>query len=339
MPRSSYPYRAVPVLAALLCLALAAPAAAPQEIFTLQDPRGDDHGDGTLVYPLRPDLKRGDLDLLSFSARATKDGTEFEAAFAHPIEDPGRLTIDSVGTSRQEIARFGFYTFNIDVYIDVDRVEDSGSTSSLPGRKVQVAAGSAWEKAVILTPRPHEAQEAYKSSLVAIAKNELKANKPRVDKEDGDLLERKIAAQVAASVYFPTRVAVTGTKVRFFVPNEFLGGPAKESWGYVVAVSGADLRQKFNIPFLGSVQTGGPGVMILPILPSLSKEAFGGGRDDDALQPPLVDIIVPTGMKQEDVLKDYDLLENRPVALPGVVPAAVKAAEAGFSRTSSGPGH
>jgi len=149
-----------------------------------------------------------------------------------------------------------------------------------------------------------------------------------VDKEDVDLLEQKVAAQAAASVYFPTRVTVTGAAVRFFVPDEFLGGPASENWGYVVAVSGADMRRKFTIPFIATAQTGGPGVMILPILPGLSKEAFGGARDDDALQPPLVDIIVPTGKKQEDVLKDYDLLQNRPVALPGVVPAAEKAAAA-----------
>jgi hypothetical protein len=290
---SSSPLRAANLLVALLFLALAATAAAPQDIFTLQDPRGDDHGDGTLVYPLRPDLTQGDLDLVSFSARVTKSGTEFEAVFARPIADPGRLTIDAVGTSRQDIARFGFYAFNIDVYIDMDRVDGSGSTSTLPGRKVTIAAGSAWEKAVILTPRPYEAQEAFTSSLERIAKAELKASKPRVDKEDMDLLEKKVAAQVAGSVHFPTRVTVTGATVRFFVPDAFLGGPARATWGYVVAVSGADLRKRFNIPPVATAQTGGPGVMILPILPGLSSEAFGGAREDDALQPPLVDIIVP----------------------------------------------
>jgi len=313
------------LLVALLCLALGSTAATPQDIFKLEDPRGDDHGDGTLVYPMRADLTQGDLDLVSFSARATRDGTEFEVAFARPIADPGRQTIDAVGTSRQDIARFGFYTFNIDVYIDTDRVEGSGSTSTLPGRKVTIAAGSAWEKAVILTPRPYEAQEGYRNSLTTIAKAELKASRPRVDKEDVELLEKKLVAQAAGSVHFPTRVTVTGTAVRFLVPHEFLGGPARGTWGYVVAVSGADMRQRFTLPVVATAQTGGPGVMILPILPGLSREAFGGARDDDALQPPLVDIIVPKGMKQEAVLKDYDLLQNRTVSLPGVVPAAEKA--------------
>jgi len=329
MRRSPHPSRIVAGLLALSCLLLAPTAAAKGDVFKLTDPRGDDHGDGTLLYPLRDDLKPGDLDLLSFSARVTKDGTEFEAVFARPIAYPARQTIDAVGTSLEDVARFGFYTFNLDIYIDMDRIAGSGSTSSLPGRKVTIASGSAWEKAIILTPRPYEAQGMFQKSLAKIANDELKASKPRVDSEDLELLKRQIAAQVERSVYFPTRVNVSGSTVRFLVPDDFLGEPAKDTWGYVVTVSGADMRQKFNIPVINEAQIGGPGVMILPILPGRSGEAFGGAREDDALQPPLVDIIVPAGLKQEDLLKDYDLLEERPVALPGVVPAVENASVGG----------
>jgi len=330
MRRSPYPSRTLAGLLAFSCLLLAPSAAAAKgDVFKLTDPRGDDCGDGTLVYPLRDDLKPGDLDLLSFSAHVTKYGTEFEAVFARPIAYPARQTIDAVGTSLGDVARFGFYTFNIDIYIDMDHVAGSGSMSSLPGRKVTIASASAWEKAIILTPRPYEAEEIFKQSLAKTAKDELKARKPRVDKEDVELLKKEIAAQVARSVYFPTRVRVSGSTVRFEVPDDFLGESAKDTWGYVVTVSGADMRQKFNIPVINKAQIGGPGVMILPILPGRSQEAFGGAREDDALQPPLVDIIVPAGMKQEDILKDYDLVQQRPVALPGVVPAAEKAAGSG----------
>jgi len=51
----------------------------------------------------------------------------------------------------------------------------------------------------------------------------------------------------------------------------------------------------------------------------------GGGVEDDPLQPPLIDITVPPGKTQEQVLKDYDpryiLTRNHPVQLPAVVPA------------------
>ncbi|HXW08501.1 MAG TPA: hypothetical protein VD833_24945 [Vicinamibacterales bacterium] len=45
-------------------------------------------------------------------------------------------------------------------------------------------------------------------------------------------------------------------------------------------------------------------LMILPIASGLRRGSFGGGRQDDPLQPPLVDIIVPPGPRQEDVLLD-----------------------------------
>ena len=62
--------------------------------------------------------------------------------------------------------------------------------------------------------------------------------------------------------------------------------------------------------------------MILPIAPGRRRESFGGGREDDPLQPPLVDVIVPAGNTQEDVLKDYDIQAKRPVRLNAVVPTS-----------------
>jgi len=56
------------------------------------------------------------------------------------------------------------------------------------------------------------------------------------------------------------------------------------------------------------------------------SDRFGGGEDDDPLQPPLVDVIVPRGATQEKVLKDYSSKEGRLVRLPGVVPAQEAAA-------------
>ena len=47
--------------------------------------------------------------------------------------------------------------------------------------------------------------------------------------------------------------------------------------------------------------------MILPIAPGRRRESFGGGREDDPLQPSLVDVIIPAGTAQETVLKDYEM--------------------------------
>ena len=78
--------------AAILAASLRPPArsADSRSIFVLTDPRGDDHGDGKLIYPRRDDLRPGDLDLVSLEARALADGTEFEATFARPIQPTAR---------------------------------------------------------------------------------------------------------------------------------------------------------------------------------------------------------------------------------------------------------
>jgi hypothetical protein len=107
----------------------------------------------------------------------------------------------------------------------------------------------------------------------------------------------------------------------------FLGGAAHDTWGYIVAVSGPELEERLDFRgTLGLRETPPDRLMILPIAPGCRRESFGGGRQDDPLQPPLVDVIVPAGTAQETVLKDHDIQAKRPVGLEGVVPAASAAA-------------
>jgi hypothetical protein len=103
-----------------------------------------------------------------------------------------------------------------------------------------------------------------------------------------------------------------------------VSGAARHSWGYIVAVSGAEREQRLDLrAMLGLGEGPAARPMVLPIAPGRPRESFGGGRQDDPLQPPLVDVIVPLGMTLEDVLKDYDVQANRPVRLTAVVPASV----------------
>jgi hypothetical protein len=307
-----------------LGLALPAVAAEGQLIFTLTDPKGDDYGDGTLQYPLRTDMQPGDLDLVKFSAFAQSGGTVFEATFARPVRAPERRTIDQIGTTLDKIAKLGFYEFNIDVYIDTDRIPGSGSTQTLPGRRASIAAANAWEKAICLTPRPYDARDMLKAIYVHEGKMELKRRQRSVTSADVDTISASVAQEVASSVFFPTVVSVTGRSIRFFVPDAFLGGPAKDTWSYVVGVSGADIEIKVDLAALIGSEGKSPALMIIPILPGKGVDNFGTNREGDDMQPTLLDIVVPPGTTQEAVLKDYNLVEGRPVALPGVVPADLK---------------
>jgi hypothetical protein len=301
------------------------PAAAAPRIFQLTDPRGDDHGDGSLLYPNRDDLRPGELDLISFAARPEGDGTLFEATFARPIRKPLRRPVDEGGTSLDWVARFGFYTFNIDVYVDTDRIPGSGQTAMLPGRRAEVDSAWAWERAICLTPGPYEAEDKLKRIWFDAAKERLEETIPHLDNAAEDSLRRAVAADTKRRVLFPTRIRVTGSTIRFLVPATFFGGRARAGWAYVVAVSGADLVERLDLgSTLGLKKKPVPSLMILPTTAGRSKEVFGGGREDDTLEPPLIDILVPAGRTQEAVLRDYDLRTGRPVRLPGVVPARVE---------------
>lgn len=294
-------------------------SAAGDVIFRLTDPRGDDHGSGPLVYPLRDDLKPGDLDLLSLTARADPEGTLFEATFAKPIAPPPRRPIDELGQTLDRVARLGFYTFNIDIYIDTDRVPGSGLTYTLPGRKAEVDPANAWEKAICLTPRPVDARQAVGRMIAAYAWKDAKARGVKLDTIKREEILADINRDIDKEIFFPTRIHVLGSKIGFLVPLSFLGGRAKPEWSYVVAVSGADVLQKLDLGGLLNVGAQVPdSLFILGVAPGARSDRFGGGDEDNPNQTPLIDIIVPPGKKQEDVLKE------EPVRLPGVVPKDLK---------------
>jgi hypothetical protein len=309
------------VLSALLlgaCLARGTRGAAA--LFTLTDPRGDDHGDGELRYPLRDDMPPGSLDLLSLTAFAEEDGTRFEAAFARPIARPqaGR-TVDLAGETLAQRARHGFYTFNLDVYVDTDRAQGSGRTETLPGRYLTLSPAGAWEKAIVVAPRPVEARDILRGLWRKQAREEQVRTQGSLSESQQKAVDAAVERELEERVFFPTRMRVTGATLEFFVPSGFLGGAARPEWGYAAAVTGASIETKVNLPALFGKDSP-PGLMVLPIGPGDSAERFGGGRLGDAAQSPVVDLLVPEGVSQEQVLGP-----NAPpwlVVVPGSTPPA-----------------
>jgi hypothetical protein len=312
-----------PLAAVLLLTALAAPPAFGKTLFTLNDPRGDDHGDGNFIYPLNEELDPGDLDLLTFSASPARGGTWFEVTFAKPIRSPESEVVDDLGTSLKSIARFGFYTFNVDIYIDTDRQPGSGATALLPGRYANVDRATAWERAVILTPRPSETRGELKRILMRRLNQELKDESSTLGTDEAAELRGQIPEDVDSRIFFPNQIRVRGNKASFFVPESFLGGPAQSTWSYVVVVSGANVLQAFDLNrVLGRTTEKEEALMILPISPGKWTDRFGGGREAAPNQPPLVDLLVPKDVRsQESLLQDFDARSKRNVVLLGVVPA------------------
>ncbi|MBK7276049.1 MAG: SHOCT domain-containing protein [Betaproteobacteria bacterium] len=193
-------------LAAALLLPLAV-LAQPAPLLTATDPEGDDVGDGSLVYPRSTAWVAGDLDLRSLRVFAEGKDLRFEASLRNPIRNPATVMSPGMGTqSLSAFARHGFYAFNLDIYIDADRAPGSGNTVTLPGRRAQLDPAHAWEKAVVLTPRP----ELMQRELIAALREISSAG------------EAEVAATVQRSVFFPTQIRVQGRTVSFIVPGTFI---------------------------------------------------------------------------------------------------------------------
>lgn len=151
--------------------------------------------------------------------------------------------------------------------------------------------------------------------------DEMRREDSTLEEDQAAAMREQIPVDVEERIFFPTKVKVRGNKISFTVPGAFLCGPAKESWSYVVAVSGANVLQSFDINrALGRQNEKEEALMILPVSPGKWSDRFGGGRENAAIQPPLLDIVVPEGRKQENVLGSFDQRRKEQVVLPGVVP-------------------
>jgi hypothetical protein len=303
----------------LLLLALAFPAltawAAEREVAVLNDPSGDDHGNGALVYPQRNEFQRGDLDLTSLRIVRSDDTYRFEATFKNPIRSPATVRGDVGPESLAYFARRGFYAFNLDVYIDQDRVRGSGNTYTLPGRQVRIDESHAWEKAVILTPRP----EVMRRQLIdAVAESE------------GARSPQEVAARIDGSILFATEIRVRDRSVSFSVPAAFLAaGRPDTDWSITAFATGAKTSAEADLDL-----THAPGRALERLSLGVMQPKAGRPRDTFGYSGvsapvPVVDLLAPAPLKQPELLSGA-------AALVGVTwTASGAAAAAGTGRPAT----
>jgi hypothetical protein len=261
--------------------------AAPAIVASFTDPAGDDNGAGNLLYPMNRDYQEGDLDLRTFRLLRDEDGFWFEASFANPIRDPATAMMGASAESVADFVRKGFYTFNIDVYVDTDRRRGSGNTFTLPGRHLRIDPGYAWEKAVILTPRP----ELMRAELM----DALQRQYPEHSVTDLD-------ANIDQAIHLPTRIKVRGKTVAFFVPQDFFAMSDGSDWAMTVLVTGAKHYASVGGGLLSSRKT--PleelDMGVLQTSPGRSPTMFGSsGR---GVASPVVDLLLPAAEGQAELL-------------------------------------
>lgn len=290
-----------------------------ETVFEISDPKGDDHGDGTLLYPsLR--FADGDLDLKSFKVENKADRAVFTVEFHNRIHEPERGAADELGNDFTKIARHGFYQFNIDIYIDTDRRIGSGYVRTLPGRLATIDPASAWDVAIIASPRPAVMQRMLGGLLAEELRSTVLDGKDT--SSDGASAEQ-LAATIDRQTIFPTSFKVRRNRISFEVTHDQLGGVPRDTWGYTVFVTGANLEASLELmSSVGGRESLEAQLGVLPISPGEWRERFGGGRKGEPLQPPIVDLFVPEGETQEWILADFDSALNRRVMLPAVIPGA-----------------
>jgi C-terminal binding-module, SLH-like, of glucodextranase/Short C-terminal domain len=303
-------------LAAALLLPLAA-LAQTATLISVDDPEGDDTGDGSLVYPRDGAFVPGDLDLRSLRVFAEGADLRVEATFRNNIRNPA--TVISPGMGSESLAVFsrnGFFSFNLDIYIDTDRVPGSGNTVTLPGRRATLAPAYAWEKAIVLTPRP----ELMKREFISALRETSSANMADV------------VATVDRSVFFPTQVRVQGRTVSFIVPASFISPQAVNGASITALVTQAQLTVDAGLNVvLGTPSTPRERFPLGVAQPDVGQPQFiMGYRDAPPPATAVVDLLSPDPAQQALQLAAGGLLlglnrENNMGAAPAPVPRTATA--------------
>jgi len=282
----------LPLIAALGC---AAPGTAtgpgepargtPRLVAAFDDARDDAWGPGSYVPPGDTSFQPGDFDLRRFAVLVDGDDVLFEVTLGAEIRVPQDLyRLNSTPARLWN----NLYLQNIDIYLDTDPTSPAGHTACVPGRRVAFAGGRTWKRAVILTPQPGLAQAVVADALPAASKKMI----------------------------FPDRLQLRGRPLVARIPADQLGGLPTPAWGYSVHVSGATWERNLRAldRLTGTVEAD---AFTMPILSLREAWTFGGAPDNDAF-PRVVDVLLPPGVDQREVLGSYQAVSGAWARVPFV---------------------
>lgn len=182
-------FRPALTLAATLSLAAVTSTAAIAGGVSFQDPKGDDNGPGTYVYPTKTDYKKGSFDLTSLELKDKGANIEIEIGVNASIEDPW-------DSKKWPSPGNGFSLQMFQIYVDTDGKAGSGEKDALPGMNATFAEDSRWEKVIFVSPQ--------------------------ANKEITSRLEQK-AKSMKDKVILPSKVSAKGKKVIAIIKKSDLG--------------------------------------------------------------------------------------------------------------------
>lgn len=335
----------LPLLPLLLAPFVPAPATAQAApILSITDPEGDDAGDGSLVPPREPVIEPGDLDLRSLQVSADGSDLRFVLTLRNPVRDPAQVRSGLLGNEDLALfARRGFYAFNLDLYLDIDRIPGSGQTVTLPGRRARIDPAHAWDKAIVLTPRPELMRSQLRDALAEAADT---GSGPAAD----------VDTTIERSIFFVRDVRVRGRTVTFTVPASFVDAQAIGGASIVGLVTAARLAIEADVGGLLGRAASGRAIDRLPLgvmIPEPGRPALGiGYRSERAPATSIVDLLTPNARQQAAELASGVLsglnrdnrygqagAEATPPVAAGASPEAAAAQAASAARPAAGEGN
>jgi len=172
-------------------------------VLRVEDPEGDDTGPGGYSYPTDPVFEPQVFDLRAFSVAVDERALVFTFELFGPLTNPW-------GSPN------GLALQTLDVYVDTDPGQFTGSRLLLPGRNAALAEGFGWEAAIWAegwTPqflRPDESGAAVQDGQVSFkiicdpAGRRVSLRVPREAFGDGDPTRWAYAAVVLSQDGFPS---------------------------------------------------------------------------------------------------------------------------------------
>jgi len=180
-------------------------------LFRIDDPAGDDYGNGKILYPENPMYSERVFDIQSFEFALENENYLIKIRTSGKIEpvehDEFRFNYNLTDN---------FILPLIHIYIDNDHVMDSGFTETINGVNATIAAENAWEKVIIIASLP--------------------------DRYRGDL--NRYQPEVSYNAFIPEKITISRDRreLSVEVPKSFLG-EVNQDWGFTVLMLCQDYSQ------------------------------------------------------------------------------------------------
>ncbi|MBF0546027.1 MAG: hypothetical protein HQM08_16405 [Candidatus Riflebacteria bacterium] len=164
----------------------------------------------------------------------------------------------------------GFVGLLSDIYIDMDGKPGSGHTHALPGRFLDFSENMGWEKMILVSPL---------SAFRVWDGLKGKTDDPQL-------------TEMIPDIIIPDYIEVQRDKLIIRINKELLGAKPNPQWGFQCFIMGFS-------PVVSTTQLWNRDVKAFP-----TQMDFGGGWDTYG-DPSVMDLIMPEGYDQYEVLKDF----------------------------------